>query len=286
MGDIPERSGELRYGGEHSDRTGEGGPVRENVVAAVGNPVSAGSRIVTVGRHDRLDGSREIDLFLDLGCGKHCSARRVDPEDHSLDSGVGAYFCDDACEGVSADVHRVFLLDDVTVGIDDRDLVLCPKFRLDLCGDIFREHDETYVLVAVFPCEGRELFLVLLDCECLVGKLVLHHVPGQVDGKIVYEEVERIHAQPPAFGGFGRNGLPHRIYHLLVLKHVLRAWRVLDIGLSCALVLSVADELESDPELVEQVLQEYHPAADADEEVVASVVAGSVDLVGYRCEIV
>ena len=73
---------------------------------------------------------------------------------------------------------------------------------------------------------------------------------------------------------------------LLVLKHVLRAWRVLDIGLACALVLSVADELESDPELVEQVLQENHPAADAYEEIVASVVAGSVDLVGYRCEIV
>ena len=115
---------------------------------------------------------------------------------------------------------------------------------------------------------------------------MLHHVFRVRNREVLDEEVERIHADVPAACGLFLDCFPHRVDHRLVLLHILRTRSVLRIHLTGTLVFAVADQLVVYPEFVEQVLEEYHPAADAEEEIVSSVMAGSVDLVGNGCKII
>ena len=115
---------------------------------------------------------------------------------------------------------------------------------------------------------------------------MLYHILGEGQGKVVNEEVERVQTDAPGLGGLSGDVLPDGIDHYLVLLHVLRAGSVLDVHLSGALVLAVAYELVVDSKLVEQVLEEDHPAAYAEHEGIATVMAGGVNLVGNGSQII
>ncbi len=160
------------------------------MVAAVRDPVAAGSRIVTVRGDDWFHSCGEVYLFLDLAGCQHSSARRVDPEHDSLDGGVGPYFGDDACETVSADVVRIVLLQDIPVGVDDCDLLLCGQVRRGFSGCIVAERYEFHILVTAFARKVGEFFLIFLNRKNAVGQIVIDHVFRKGDREVVDEIVE------------------------------------------------------------------------------------------------
>ena len=109
--------------------------------------------------------------------------------------------------------------------------------------------------------------------------------------KIVEEEVvdggiDLVDGEVAAGCDFRCVACPNSVDHSLVLLHILRARGVLDEHLAGGLVLSVADELDIDPELVEEVLEEEHLGADADEHRCAALLRSHIDLVRHRCQVV
>ena len=173
-----------------------------------------------------------------------------------------------------------FARENIPVSIDNRDLFLRSGVRFDLGRHIIFEGDELDIFVFVLPGEYRHLLLVSFDCQDLVRKVMLCHVLGEVDRQVVDEIVERVDTYSPGLRGLVGDALPHGVDHDLVLFHVLGTRGVADVHFSGALVLAVADQLVVDTKFVQEILEEDHPSPQTKHEVVASMMAGCVDLVG------
>ena len=132
VGNVLDCSADVRNHTENADGACEGGGVGENLVAIVGDPVSAGGCVISIRGNHRLYLCGEVNLSLDLFRCEHASSRGVHPEHHRLYGGVRADFGNDLGETRACNFAVLGSVNYLAVGVDDGNLLLCLEVVLNL----------------------------------------------------------------------------------------------------------------------------------------------------------
>ncbi len=190
VGEVLDSLAEVRNHTEHADGAGEGGIVGVDLLAAVGNPVSAGCGVVAVGCHYRLLLAEEVELVLDLlGC-KHASTWGVHAEHYGLDEVVLPDVSDDLCEVVACHLVLLEAVHDVAVGIDDGDLVLEDGWLRGVGCDVVLYIYHSCIVEILDSAVGCELVVELSLGDEFVHETALEEVLWQIEHQIVNQAVE------------------------------------------------------------------------------------------------
>ena len=188
-------------------------------------------------------------------------------------------------EAVAGHIALGRAVDDLAVGVDDGDL-LPGLAGLHAGGHIVREVDELDVLEVVLDGQDGQLLFELAGAQEPVHEPVVEAVLREAELEPVDQLVEPGGVDAAGLRDLGADGLPERIDHPLVLLAVLRAGVAAGERLAGGLVFAVADQLDVDAELLQQVAEEDHLRADAGQRRVAADAVGHIDLVGHGSEVV
>ena len=281
FGDV----GELGEHGEYADGAGDGGGIGINLLASVGNPVSAGSGIIAERGHQRLLLLKKIQRGTDFFRRRYAAAGRVHAEHDGLHAFVLPDLVDNLYETVSGHVAVVFLpVHDVTIGIQDSHIAATGKSGR-AAGHIIGEGDEHQLLAVIHPGQGAESSDQVLMVDQFVHQAGLQVILRQIEGKIVHQGVEIFQGQPTGLGNGTAHFLPGRIHHHLILFPVFGGSGGFDEHFSGALVFAVTDQLHVHAQLIQYILQENHLGGDAYQLGCAAVMGTHINLVGHRGEV-
>ena len=247
--------GELRNHGEHADGAGEAGGIGINLLAAAGNPVTAGSGIVSVGGHEGLNGHELVQSSSDFDRGGYTTAGRVHAKDDGFHLVVIFHLLNDPHKTVSRHFKGLVSLYNFSFGIDNGHLV--PGEVLTHLGlDVICKGNQVNLLNVLNLSECANLVLQGFVVYQFVHQAVLHKVLRKHKGEVVYEAVELLYRDTPCFGHRSCHGSPEGVHHHLRLLPVLGGRGAADEHLSGTFIFAMTDELHVHSQLVQDVLEE------------------------------
>ena len=212
---------------EDTDRSGDGGVVRDDPVRAGGDHVASGSGIRAVTGDDGLIFLQQFDFPADHIGRDHFAAGGIDPENDRLDGGIRPDLRNFPGELLSCDAAAG--TDDVTFGVQDGDLFGTAVLEvLDVVG-----HGHFLQLVRVVLAEQMaEVFLHLVAVFQTVHEAFVQPVLRVSQGQMVGPVAERIGADAAGGGHVFHHRLPDRAEEGQVLFPVFGAHLTADIRFS------------------------------------------------------
>ena len=177
--------GEFRNHREHADGAGEAGGIGINLLAAAGDPVTAGSGIVSVGGHEGLNGHELIQGSSNFDRGGYTTARGIYTKDDGFHFVVIFHLLDNPYKTVSRHFKGLVSLYNFSFGIDNGHLV--PGEVLTHLGlDVICKRNQVNLLNVLNLSECANLVLQGFVVYQFVHKAVLHKVLRKHEGKVVY----------------------------------------------------------------------------------------------------